>query len=1273
MNSASIDHLKKRVQELEKQNEQLKESNNKFKTLYENAPLPHQSLDGDGNIMNVNPAWLDTLGYERKKVIGAPFSSFLHADWKPHFDKNFPAFKKRGYVHDVQFRMKHKKGHYIVVTFEGCIGYAPDGSFRQTYCVFKDITHQKELEDVLRKKEKQLQITLNSIGEAVISTDRDGHIVQMNQVAEELTGWKTEEAYGNQLKDVFKIANTDTDKEVQNPVKKILDDSQTVGMANHTKLISKNGNEHPIADVATPIVDAEGKLHGVVTVFRDVTEEYEKNRQIKEQKEFLDTVLNSIQDGICVLNTDLTIRYLNPVMEKRYSHLNSVKGQKCYRCFYGKNEPCDPCPTIRSMQTKKVESEILSYYDDKSFDISWLEVHTYPILDSETGEVKSVVEFVRDITQREETEKELKRINELFEKTQEIAQLGSWELDLVEDSLYWSNETYRIFGLNPHEFKATYEAFLERIHPEDRQKVHHAYENSIIEGQKGYSIEHRIVKAKTNELRYVREVCEHKKDDKGKVVKSIGMVQDITERKQAEFQLQKKNEEVQAAEEELRASNEELQEINERLKKKRRDLEKAKQKAEKSEKYFRFLIENAPEPIFIQTEGKFAYVNKQALQLFGAEKEQQLIDMPVMERFHPDYYQKIRERIKGLNQEKEAQPNIEEIYLKLDGTPVNVEVSAIPIEHEGKQGALVFVTDITARKIAERQLQKKYQELEAAEEELRASNEELQEINLKLEENQAELEAEKERAEKGEERYQNFISASTEGIYRFELEKPLDKSLPVEKQVDLIYDHAYIAECNYKYLEMYEFSSFDELIGTRIAKLLGGKDDPTNRQELIEFVENNYSMENRETLEYTKQGDTVYLSNNAVGIVKDNQLKRIWGTQTDITVRKAMEENLKKAKEKAEESDRLKSAFLANMSHEIRTPMNGIMGFSQMLQEKEFSRDKQKKFLEIIHSRTTHLLQIISDIVDVARIESGQLSITDQEFFVNDVIKELYDFYKKDIEDKDKTDIQLKISLNLNREQSYIKSDPTRLRQVLDNLLSNAIKFTDEGEVEVGYTKKSDDTLLFWVKDTGVGISTQNYEKIFERFRQVDDSTNRLYEGTGLGLTISKNLVELLGGTMWLDSKKEKGSVFYFMLPFEDQDLKVSEEEEAREFVHNWRGKTIMIVEDDPTSLEYILEVIKTTGATIISKETGEGGFQAYKGASSCDLILMDVRLPDISGLEVIRRIRKTDSKVRIIAQTANAMGEDRSKCIQAGANDYIPKPIVISDLLSIISKYIRG
>lgn len=381
-------------------------------------------------------------------------------------------------------------------------------------------------------------------------------------------------------------------------------------------------------------------------------------------------------------------------------------------------------------------------------------------------------------------------------------------------------------------------------------------------------------------------------------------------------------------------------------------------------------------------------------------------------------------------------------------------------------------------------------------------------------------------------------------------------------------------------------------------------------------------------------------------------------------------EALEEAKKKAEESDRLKSAFLANMSHEIRTPINGIMGFTQLLSENDYTAEQQKMFLDIIHSRTRHLLRLINDIVDVSKIEAGQLTLNYQDFSINDLLYELYNIYKTELNNANKTHIDFQLSLPVNSQNWSLHSDANRLRQILDNFINNAIKFTDEGKIEFGYYLQSNQAPVFYVKDTGIGISNQYQQCIFERFRQLDDSTGRIYEGTGLGLTISKNLSDLMGGEIWMESTKGKGSIFYFSLPAKIKNRSGNSGDEEQKNL-NWEGKTILIVEDDPASLEFMREILRSTGANLLLKETGKDGLWALNNSGEIDLILMDIRLPDISGTEIIKKIRERNHEMPIIAQTAHAMEKDREKCIQAGANGYIAKPIDINQLFSVINQHV--
>jgi CheY-like chemotaxis protein len=353
--------------------------------------------------------------------------------------------------------------------------------------------------------------------------------------------------------------------------------------------------------------------------------------------------------------------------------------------------------------------------------------------------------------------------------------------------------------------------------------------------------------------------------------------------------------------------------------------------------------------------------------------------------------------------------------------------------------------------------------------------------------------------------------------------------------------------------------------------------------------------------------------------------------------------------------------------------MNGIIGFTDLLRNNEFSRSKQNKFLDIINSRSKHLLQIINDIVDISKIEANQLTIEKQSFCLNDLMHELYNSFSADIENKFTNEIQLKLFKELTREESYIFSDMIRIRQILTNLLSNALKFTNEGSIQFGYEiNNKNSKLKFYVSDTGIGIPKEKQQNIFERFRQADEKPARRYEGTGLGLSISQNLVKLLGGEIWVDSEENKGSTFCFTIPLEFSN-KDSIENRSVHHKHdfNWKGKTILVVEDDPTSREYIQEILSETQATIIMAENGIEGYKKFLNNNEISIILMDIQLPDKNGREVTQDIRKEKKDLPVIAQTAYAMREDRIKCMEAGCNDYITKPIDKNALLAIMHKYI--
>ncbi|MBK7031065.1 MAG: response regulator [Bacteroidales bacterium] len=380
---------------------------------------------------------------------------------------------------------------------------------------------------------------------------------------------------------------------------------------------------------------------------------------------------------------------------------------------------------------------------------------------------------------------------------------------------------------------------------------------------------------------------------------------------------------------------------------------------------------------------------------------------------------------------------------------------------------------------------------------------------------------------------------------------------------------------------------------------------------------------------------------------------------------------LLRAKEKAEESDRLKTAFLANMSHEIRTPMNGILGFSDLLKKPGLTGNQQQMYIDIIEKSGARMLNIINDIVDISKIEAGLMKIDLVETDLNDQMEYTYSFFKPELEAKG---IRFIFTNYLPVSDTLIYTDREKTYAILTNLVKNAIKYTEKGTIEFGCFRKGG-FIEFYVKDTGIGIPKDRQEAIFERFIQADIADKMARQGAGLGLSISKAYVEMLGGKIWVESEEGKGTTFYFTIPFKGRENTSVEKEASNRRIEKRSsgevpGLKILIVEDDEAS-EILLRIeLDEIGKQILKAGTGTEAIAICRNNPDLDLILMDIQMPGLNGYEATRRIRQFNKRVVIIAQTAFGLSGDQEKAIDAGCNDYITKPINKGDLHSLIKKY---
>lgn len=523
-----------------------------------------------------------------------------------------------------------------------------------------------------------------------------------------------------------------------------------------------------------------------------------------------------------------------------------------------------------------------------------------------------------------------------------------------------------------------------------------------------------------------------------------------------------------------------------------------------------------------------------------------------------------------------------------------------------------------------------------------------------------------------------------------ELIKAKEKAEENEKQFRLLYENSPLGT----YIALPEGNIIS--VNNTALKMLGSPSEEATKQiNILHFpplIENGYTEKFLECIQTgktialsirykSKWGKLNYLSSYLIPLKNINgKVEKVYTIMQDITEQKQAEEDLILAKEKAEESDRLKSAFLANMSHEIRTPMNGILGFAGLLKEPNLSGEEQQDYIKIIEQSGTRMLNIINDIVDISKIEAGLMKLDIRETNINEQIEYIYTFFKPEVEAKG---LNLSFDNQLTAKDATIRTDREKVYAILTNLVKNAIKYTPSGSIEFGYVlKKGSQTnaielsknveLHFFVKDTGVGVPMNRQQAIFERFIQSDIEDTMAQQGAGLGLAITKAYVEMLGGRIWVDSQEGQGSTFWFTLPY---NVELAEKFDAHKFESSMdtnpvRKFKILITEDDEISALLLGKNLKNLGSELLTATTGIEAVDLCRQNPDIDLILMDVRMPQMNGYDAVREIRKFNKEVVIIAQTAFGLSGEREKAIAAGCNDYLAKPIEREELLDLIKKY---
>ncbi|MEA4857993.1 MAG: PAS domain S-box protein [Solidesulfovibrio sp.] len=679
----------------------------------------------------------------------------------------------------------------------------------------------------------------------------------------------------------------------------------------------------------------------------------------------------------------------------------------------------------------------------------------------------------------------------------------------------------------------------------------------------------------------------------------------------------------------------------------------AERRLSESEKRFRLLVENAPSGVFVQTGGRFAYLNPTARRLFGVTTPDGLLGEPVLERVAPAFRENVSRRIRSLNVERQAVPPVEQAMLRLDGESFFAEAAAVPIDWDGSHGALVFFRDVTER----RQAQERVRVSEARLQGLFS----LTQMETASEEALLAHAAGQARGLTGSRFCRAFLRAEADGVLR-----------PVEAGGDAVCQAPEDGAC----CDPRELAAWAEASGMREPAVVSGQGPLAALGQAL-FVP---VVAGREVVA------ALVVAGKAKAYVEaDVQLAALLAdTAWRLVARHRDAAALVAAKEAAETASRVKSEFLANMSHELRTPLNGIHGMTQLLADTPLSAE-QREYVDASLTSCRRLTRLLGDILDLSRVESGKLGLYSEPFQLAGLVNAVTSAFEPACRE---AGIEWGVAVAPGV-PSTLFGDEGRVRQILSNLAGNAVKFTRAGgvrlEVWAGPVNAAGEGhVLFSVADTGVGIPPEELDTVFEAFHQVERSFTRRFQGAGLGLAIVRRLVGLMHGVIVMESEVDRGTRCTCALPLARRRLEEDRRPAApvaggrEDAPESPSGFRLLVAEDDPINALAARRILEKLGHAVVVATDGREAValaQAYRP----DMIFMDVGLPVLDGVQAMTAIRRALAEegrpaVPIVALTAHAMSGDRESLLAAGMDAYLAKPVDGADIVAALARFLdRG
>ncbi len=1288
------------------------ENNSLYKQIF-NSSEESQFIFKKGKIVQCNKAAVSLFGYNSNKDILGKHLAQLSPELQPDGNKSRDKAEKEMVIAvkkgSNRFEWIHKKKNGETFPAEILLTSLKDENDSTVIHVFiHDISRQKMVADELKESEDRFKQLSNLSFEGIILHEL-GVVIDVNLTIEKISGYTRSEIIGNSVIDLF------VPEKYKHLVQEEIVKNETTPY--HIEARKKNGQLIPVEVESRNITINNKRVR--VTAIRDLSEkkkylsEREKIReQYKSAYELFRLMADTTPDMIWAKDMEGNFTFANKALCEKLINAKDVEEPigKHVMYFVMRERDAHPgnkewftfgeeCGDSDAITIKNRKISRFTEYGNVFGKYLVLDVYKAPLW-NEKGEMIGTVGSARDITKQKQAEEELmmseKRYRMLFENSPDpiVIHNGKVVLDVNTATLKLAGKKDKadLVGLDVLSF----------VHPEDKPKAKNRMEKMLKEKVPLGNEEFRILDYNNNERTFIASPAPI--DYKGEPAFMV-IYHDITNRKKAEIEIAEKERQFhtvvesatdaiflidyytadiilankQASEqtgytiEEL--SNLTIMDVHPLFKddsyrnrireqvlsnisysfefditqknghsfpaevtvnflfyNRRKTLlafakditdRKASERALKeSQERFKTLSDITFEGILIHDKGIASDLNLSLAKMFGYNKEEllgkNLIKLLVASESLPIVYENISKkhargyRITGI---------------KKNGTkfPVEIEAKSVFL-HNNKTIRVVAFRDISVRVKAE----KAYKS--------------------------------------SEEKFKKAFLTSPDAIIISELDS--EKFVMVNNSFKTILGY-----------------TDEDVIGKTSLEFNLWKDLST-RNELRKELEKNGTVLNMVAGFHTKSGEikTALVSASVVElsgiphvlsiardisdrIVAENKLqelnKELLKQNTKL---EQLNKDLKAAKQKAEESDQLKSAFLANMSHEIRTPMNGILGFSSLLKNMNITMQERLTYLNIIEQSGKRLLNIINDLIDISKIESGQMKVKKTSTDIRKQLISICTFFSQEAKQKN---IELVLQNNAKKQPLTLITDEDKLLAILTNLIKNALKYTKEGSIIIGYRRKNK-LLEFFVKDTGIGIAKDRQNAIFERFIQADIKDRDAYEGAGLGLAITKAYVNMLGGKIRVESEEGKGSTFYFTLP--DDNPEKAEQGIASQTktinIGSIPKLNILIAEDEPFSDQLLTVVLNKVTNNIYHVKSGLQAVEVFTKHPEIDLIMMDIKMREMDGYEAAAKIRALNKDVVIIAQTAYALAGDREKALEAGCNDYLAKPIIKSKVLEIVGKY---